>query len=379
MRALLLALVLALPVRAQEPPAPPLPETSLPDESLRATPLPQAAPPAQVMALPVELRQRFHREVLATPAAPPERLHRILQFIRDPAALGIVYEEDATYSVAQAYAVRRANCLSFTLLFLALATEAGLDARAQEIANTLAWHQVQGTIYRNQHINARVRIGPRSFTVDSSGDDLIAGSLPEPISRERLLAHYYNNLAMQRMEHGDFATGLHLMQQALDADAAHAFLWSNAGVLHVRNGDLRSARRAYERALAIDPNAPTALLNMASLSRRENDARGEEKFRRRLERVQQRDPLHQFVLGIYAERDGDLERAIRHYRSAIRLFDGEHRFHSALARAYLEAGDTRNAGRALRRAHAVSEGSARDAYAAQLKALRQLSRSDAPE
>jgi Flp pilus assembly protein TadD len=379
MRILLLALLLALPVRAQEPPDAALPDTSRPDASRPEAALPEAALPTQVMALPVELRQRFHREVLATPGAPAERLHRTLRFILDPAGLGIAYEEDATYSVAQAYEARRANCLSFTLLFLVLADEAGLDAQAQEIANTLAWHQVKGTIYRNHHINARVRIGPRRFTIDSSGDDLVAGSQPQPISRERLLAHYYNNLAMQRMEHGHLATALQLMQQALDADAAHPFLWSNAGVLHVRNGDLHSARRAYERALAINPGTPTALLNMASLSRRENDAQGEAAFRRRLERVQQRDPLYQFVLGIYAERDGDLELAIRHYRSAIGLFDGEHRFHSALARAYLEAGNTRRAGRALRRAHALSDGSTRDAYAAQLQALRQRSRSGAPE
>lgn len=351
---LFLALVLALPVRAQSGPGP----------------LPQAVDPGEVMALPAEVRARFHDEVLAQVRSPSERLARTVRFIEAPDALGVTYEEDATYSVAQTYASRRANCLSFTLLFLALAREAGLDAEPQEIANTLAWHQLEGTIYRNQHVNARVRIGSRGYTVDSSGGELIAGSRPVRIGHQRLLAHYYNNLAMQRMAHGDAATGLSLVRQALEADPSYASLWSNAGVLHVRNGDLDAAAQAYARALSIDPRDEGALLNMISLSRRRGDTRAEAQFRERLTQVQRRDPLHHFLLGLDAQREGDTRQAIRHYQAAIRLYDGEHRFHSALARAYVDAGEYKRAARALRRAHALSEGTTREGYATQLQALR---------
>ena len=101
----------------------------------------EAAPPAEVMVMPPELRRRLHDEVLSTPAPPRERLDQLLHFMLDAEALGIAYDELATHSVAQTYAVRKANCLSFTLLFLAIAREAGLDARAQEIENTLSWRQ----------------------------------------------------------------------------------------------------------------------------------------------------------------------------------------------------------------------------------------------
>ncbi|MND04070.1 hypothetical protein D3C83_241800 [compost metagenome] len=63
--------------------------------------------------------------------------------------------------------------------------------------------------------------------------------------------------------------------------------------------------------------------------------------------------------------------AIRHYRQAIRLYGDEHRFYSALARAYLGAGDTRRAAKALARAQALSDGDTRAAYRAKLDSLRQ--------
>ena len=333
-------------------------------------PSPAAVPAASVTALPHELRQRFHDDVLSSPATDRQRLEQVLHFMLDADALAIAYDQGATYSVEQTYAMRRANCLAFTLLFLALAREAGLDAHPQEIENTLSWHQEQNTIFRNNHINAGVRIDGHSFTVDISGDTLIAGDHPTTASEQRLLAHYFNNLAMDQLARNDATAGLQLMDQAFAADANYAPLWSNAGVLHMRQGNVAAAEHAYRQALAIDPEEDGALFNMISLSRRVGDARREAEFRRRLNRVQQKDPLHHFMLAMDYERDGNHAQAVRHYRRAIRLHAGEHRFYSALARAYLAAGNARGAGRALRRAQALTDGATRAAYRAQLQELK---------
>jgi len=330
-------------------------------------------PPTAVMALPPELRERMREAVLATPASPAERLARLLHFMLDEDALAIVYDEDATYSVADTYAARRANCLSFTLLFVAMAREAGLDAQPQEIENTLSWRQEANTIYRNNHINARVHIQGRRLTVDTSGDTVIAVDRPVAIDDRRLIAHYYNNLAMARMAHGEIDRAMQLMDAALALEPTYAPLWSNAGVLQVRAGDLAAAGRAYDKALVLDPKEDGALFNMIGLAHRLGDNRREVAFRDRLSRVQRRDPLHQFMLGMDAERNGDYRQAIASYRRAIHLYPGEHRFHSALARAYLKAGDARRAGKALRRAQAHSEGEVRAAYRAQLRELKRSS------
>ena len=326
--------------------------------------------PEDVMTMPPEMRKQFQAEVLSQTATPPQRLQQLLHFMLDADALAIVYDEQATYSVEQTYAMRRANCLSLTLVFLALAREAGLEANAQEIQNTLSWRQDEGTIYRNNHINAGVRINGRMLTVDTTGDAIIAIDRPAAIGQARLLAHFYNNLAMAQLADGHAIEGLRLMKSALAADASYAPLWSNLGVLHVRLGELPAAERAYLQALALDPTEDGALFNMVGLTRRLGDAKRENDYRRRLARVQRSDPLHHFLLAMDAQRSGDYRVAIAEFRLAIRLHPGEHRFWSALADAYLRAGDPKRAAKALVRAQSLSDGATRAAYRAQLRDLR---------
>lgn len=339
--------------------------------SLTPSGAPAATPPPT--AVPPELRQRLHDEVLSTPSGRRQRIEQLLHFMIDPDALGIVYDEAATNSIAQTYATRKANCLSFTLLFLALAREAGLEAHGQEIRNTLSWHQEQGTIYRSNHVNAGVRIGGRSLTVDTSGDTVITGERPAAISEERLLAHYYNNLAMEQLARGDIAAGLRLMDAALAKAPDYAALWSNLGVLHMRNQDITAAERSYLKALKLDPEDDGAIFNMLSLAQRQGDTGREAEFRRRLSRVQQKDPLHHFMLGMNYERRDDYAKAIVHYQRAIHLYRGEHRFYAALAQAHLKAGDPKRAGKALLRARALAPESTRAAYTARLQELKRSS------
>ncbi|HEV8694376.1 MAG TPA: tetratricopeptide repeat protein [Lysobacter sp.] len=330
-------------------------------------------PPAQVMAVPPALQAQLRNNVLAGQPMPAVRLERLVHFMFDADGLGMTYEDDATYSVEQAYASRKANCLTFTLLFVALAREAGLDVYPQEIGETLIWRQHDGTIYRNSHVNAAVRTGGHARTVDVAGDSMIALQRPVPVSDQRLLAHYYNNLAVARLEQGQVTAALPYMATALGLDPTYATHWSNAGVIYLRNGDADAAGRAYTKALELDPQNASALFNTVGLAHRNGDTQREAEFRQRLTRVEQKDPLHHFLQGMDYERAGDYPRAIEHYQRAIQLHRGEHRFYSALAHAYLKAGDTRRAVKALARAQAVSNGATRAAYRAERNNLRKAS------
>lgn len=336
---------------------------------LRAEP----ATPDQVMALPAELRARLHDEVLADHPSSQQRLDRLVTFMFSPDGLGMTYEEEANHTVTESYTERTANCLSFTILFIALAREAKLDVFPQEIEQTLSWRQQDGTLFLTNHVNAGVRVpGGRLFTVDVAGANVIARDRPKPITDRRLLGHYYNNLAVARLEEADYAGGLTFMARALDFDPAYASHWSNSGVLHVRSGDMPAAERDYRRALSIDPRNASALFNFANLAQRGGDHSREYEFRQRLAEVQRTDPFHHFLLAATYEQAGDLTRAIRHYRRAIQLHPDEHRFYSALANAYLKSGQMRRAVRALTRAQALSDGGTRAAYRDKLDRLRAM-------
>ncbi len=330
----------------------------------------QAGSPAQAMELPPALRQRLQDDVLAGEPSQRARLNRLLHLVLDKEGLNLSYQDEATSTVVQTYATRTANCLSFTLLFLALARASGLDAYPQEIRETLAWHQGNGIIYRVDHINAVVRIASRGYLVDIAGDSVIALRDPVRVSDNRLLAHFYNNLAMQDLEHERIAPALRNMGTALELDPDYAPDWSNAGVLYLHNGDEAAAERAYARALALDPANSNALLNMANLAQREGDQDRAAVFRARLDGQQQTDPFYHFLQGVDYEHAGDYPHAIDHYLRAIRLHDGEHRFYAALAHAYELAGDTQHAIKALALAKWLSTDPARAAYQSQIEALR---------
>lgn len=327
-------------------------------------------PSDQVMALPAELRERVHQEVLYERPSAQQRLDRLVNFMFSPEGLGMAYQENGNYTVSEAYAARAANCLSFTMLFIALAREANLDVYPQEIEETLSWRQHDGTLYLSNHVNAGVRVGSRHYVVDVAANNVIARDSAVPISDRRLLAHHFNNLAVAALEAGNYPEGLTQMERALQLDPGYASHWSNSGVLHVRTGDFAAADRAYRQALSIDPRNGSALFNMANLALRTGDRSREKDYRQRLVEVQRTDPFHQFLLAVDYERSGDLKQAIRHYRRAIRLHAEEHRFYSALANAYLQDGQVRRAVRALTRAQALSDGDTRAAYRSKLDRLR---------
>jgi Flp pilus assembly protein TadD len=355
----LLAAALAMPVA---PSAAPVAVQVSPDPAAPA--LPDPIPHAQVMALPEELRRRVDEVVGGGDAAPTMRFQRLMNFVVDQNGLGMAYQEDATYTVAQAYEKREANCLTFTLLVLALAKEVGLDAVPQEVGETLSWREVDGTIYRDNHINAGVRIGGHRYTIDPAADLVFLPRPPVEVSHERLLAHYYNNVAVDRLQQGQLQAALADMTAALELDPGYATLWSNAGVMYLHNSDLEAAEHAYTRALGLDPNDASALFNMVQLLHRRHDAR-ETGYRQRLARVEQHDPLQQFLQALDYERTGNFPRAIASIRRAIQLKQDEHRFYAVLARLYQRVGDSTRARSALASAQSLSSGKTRDMYRAE--------------
>ncbi|MGN6119527.1 MAG: tetratricopeptide repeat protein [Rhodanobacter sp.] len=307
-------------------------------------------PPEQVMAIPPALRAQLQQQVIGSGGSERQRLQRLVAFLFDPSGLGMTYAADATLTVAQAYRLRQANCLTFTLLTVALAREAGLEARAQEIDDVVAWRVQDNVVYRFNHVNAQVAIGRMRYTVDVARDEVLARHQPEPIPDQRLLALYYNNRAAELLADDDPKVAAPYMAMTLQLAPRYASGRANAGVLRLRLGDLRGAERNYLQALALDPTHAGALFNLVTLYRSQGDEARRARFQQRLEKVQQKDPYFQFLLAMDDEKRGDYAGAVQHYRRAIRLYHGDPRFYLGLARVYRQLGEERHARRALQRA-----------------------------
>ena len=343
-----------------------------------ALPVPVAAPeavpppPGQVMAVPPPLQARLQAEVIDPARGDLDRLQRLVRFMDDgERGLGLQYREDATHTVAEAYLDRQANCVTYTLMFLALARLAGLEAYPQEIEEILSWQQLGDIVYRGNHVNVRARAGRRHYLVDVGGDSVIGRHPAKRISMRRALAQYYNNRAVVLLSEQRLPAALAHAAIALELDPDYPTTWSNTGVLRLRSGDRSGAERAYLTALRLDPDNASALFNLVGLYQRSGDRGREAPLRKRLEKVEQKDPFHHFLLAMEYEKRGDGARAVAHYLRAIRLHGGEHRFYSGLARAYLLDGDPLRARTALQRALSLAgDRDSRASYQARLEQLR---------
>lgn len=333
--------------------------------------MPEAVPPAptEVTALAPDLKARVHR-VVGYGAHAETRLQRLGDFVFDADGLALQYSDDRTRTVAESVRDRKVNCLSFSLLFVALAREAGLDAYIQETDHALAWYADAGAVYRSGHVNVGVRIGARRMTVDIDQSILMTRGPPRRISDERALAHFYNNRGAELIREGHAEAARDHLVAALKSDPGFIGALNNLGVLDMRGREFTAARRGFQRALDGNPEHAATLYNLVSLFKRTGEPHQAEKYGQRLARVQQKDPFHQILLAMNDERQGDFAGAVGHYRHAIRLFGDDDRLFLALALAYIRLGDTRQAAEALTRARDVADAGDRDRYQAKLDRLR---------
>ncbi|WP_394000087.1 tetratricopeptide repeat protein [Luteimonas sp. WGS1318] len=326
--------------------------------------------PEQVMAISPELRQAFRAAVTDRSTSPNVRLDLMMAFLFDTQnGLGMQYDHAATYTVDQAFRTGKANCLAFTLLTLALAREAGLDAYAQQIDDVLSWRQENLHLVRTNHVNTGVRVQQRRYTIDVASSEILTRTPPHAISDDALLAIYYSNRAMELAIDGRYADAAPYMAVSLALDPASANGLNNAGVVASRRGDIAAAEDHYRAALERNAEHWGALANLAQLYERQGDTARARPLQVRSDRVLRRDPFHQFITGAQAESAGDLTTAVQRYRRAIRLHPGEHRFHFALARALVQQGDTRGAIRALTVARDLADRDGMTPYQAKLDLL----------
>ncbi|WP_372013622.1 tetratricopeptide repeat protein [Pseudoxanthomonas sp. 10H] len=323
-----------------------------PQEATATAPVPTAQ---EVMAVPEALRTEVRERVRSPGSTRGEQLERLATYVFDEGGLVLQYDNETTRTVAEVYRDRKANCLSFTLLFVALAREVGLEAQVQEVGEVLAWYQDEGVIYSANHVNVGVRTAVQWQVVDVDSNIIAARNRPSGIDDHRAMAHFYNNRGAEAMAAGDLDAAQALLAASLSEAPGFVPAWNNLGVLKMRLDDAGGAEEAYLTALRRQRNHAPTMMNLVTLYRRTGDERMVRSFQRRLDNVQRSDPFHQFMLALECENNGDYDCAIGRYKRAIRLQGDEHQFHFGLARVYFLSGNLELAQRELGRAHTLGD------------------------
>ncbi len=302
------------------------------------------------MALPDDLRQALAELGLDHDASDLDRVRRLFEFMITEDGLALRYQEQPTYGIAESYAQRKVNCLSFTMMFIALARAAGVESYAQASEDALAMHVVDNTVYRAKHIKAGINVDGAQYTVDVGWNSVIAQRSQHAISDAQLVALLHNNNAIERLRLGDGTGATVEIETAMALDPDSATIWNNAGVIHWRSGRHDAAERAFMRALEREGNHVGSLGNLVSLYRSTGKARLATRYDTQLQRVQSSDPFSQFLMAQHLVKSGAYGLAVPHYKRAIRLLPNQPEFHRSLAEAYQKIGKASAAQRSRNRA-----------------------------
>ena len=168
----------------------------------------------EVLAVTPEMRAFLDEEV-ATGAVGIFKLRQLGNAIIHAPTFRLEYDE-TTRTAAATFQARRGNCLSFSNMFVALARQLGLKASFQEVDTPPDWAFRNDAFVLNRHVNVLVDLGSDGeHVVDFNMDDFRTTYDRRKISDARALAHYYNNVAVERMQAADTAAALGYLRKAV--------------------------------------------------------------------------------------------------------------------------------------------------------------------
>lgn len=256
----------------------------------------------------------------------------------DPYILSFRYNPAMTLSPAETFSRRTGNCLSYSLMLVAMARHAGVPARFQEVVMEPEYDSVNDTFVNSRHINVVLGQGHETYIID------VSGRVPEDAVRTRRLsdreayAQYYNNLGVEALLENELPVAWARFRQALETESGLAYLWSNLGVVYNRNGQVYAAELAYRTALEVDRRESIAVNNLYVIYLQEGRTDEASRLEERVERHRKRNPYYLAKLATEALASRQYDEAIDLLRRSISINNEEYRFHGALAQAQFLAG-----------------------------------------
>jgi tetratricopeptide (TPR) repeat protein len=283
-----------------------------------------------------------------------QKMLALIKAMEERGMFSLDYAE-VTRTASGTFHDRQGNCLSFTMLFIALARAAGLTVSYQNVEVPPSW-SYDGQVVIATHVNAVVRTGSGEETiVDFNIRPYQGVAHSRRVSDSYALALFYTNLGAEAMLKSDYAGALALLRGAAAVEADIAGLWVNLGVLYVRHGRFEHAEAAYLRALRVDDEQPSALANLALVYESLGEAELAARYRERVQDYRERNPYYHYAVATRAYERQQFADALKSLRQAVRLKRDEHQFYALRAEVQETLGRTKDAMKSAERARRYSE------------------------
>ena len=329
-----------------------------------------------VLALNDEMRAYVASTVGGDPQA-RSRLQKLIGGMIDDEFLTLDYDPNLTYRAVETFQNRQGNCLSFSILFAALAREANLDVRFQMVDIPPSFRADGELILLNNHINVLVSGVRRDinfagdYVVDFNTAEYNGNYATRKVDDSYAIALYYSNVAVEAMQGGELRQAFRFLKKGIEVDPGIAGLWVNLGVLYSRSERHAMAVQAYQQALSVQPSNRSALVNIASALQRQGRMEEATYYSKRVTYYRNRHPYYHYYLAQTAFEEGDFANAMSYLTKAIRLKEDEHQFYYLRGLIHLQLDEYALAARDFRKARDTAGNAQLVAgYARKLEALR---------
>jgi Flp pilus assembly protein TadD len=326
---------------------------------------------SDILALSDEMRRFLDRHV--NPGATDVfKLQQLIDAIMGTTTFGLEYDE-VTRTAAETFRLQRGNCLAFSTMFVALARGAGLAADFQEVDIPPDWSMGKDVFILNRHVNVSVSLGAAGVhVVDFNIGDFKSTYEIETVSDRRAIAHFYNNLGVERMQADRVSDAVGYFRLAIrEGDGAFSPAWTNLGSLYRRAGLFDYAEVAFLEALKADKRDEVAMSNLVAVYSKMGNESKAEVFRKKVREHRMRNPFYRFRLAREAFFARDYDTAIDHLKFATRKERHEHEFYFLLGLSYLMKGNEREARQWMVKAEKLAEsGEEKERYSTKIETLR---------
>jgi Flp pilus assembly protein TadD len=336
----------------------------------------------EVFALDDEMKLMVAEKLLPV-RAPNKRAKRLLRHIFSKDNIDLAYQSASNLTASQAYHSQTANCMSLTIMAFALAKEAGLDVKFQDVKvpeywvrngqyNMLTGH-VNLILTEAKEPNKTVIYGRELLQIDFD-PDVYKKSFPKRvINKNTVLAMFYNNKGAHELVNKNYQLSYSYLKQATLVDPSFSSAWGNLGILYKLNELNDFAEKTYKHAVDLDSNNLTALTNLSFLLEKNKDFEQSRKIEKLLHDKRIKNPYYHALLADEAFFRGENNKALKHYKRAIRMDSKVHEFYFGIAKVYYALDQIARAESAMNKALAYNRTTSIESqYIAKLNFLKDL-------
>lgn len=272
-----------------------------------------------------------------------KRLHVALLTSRESGGLGLIYNAYTTEVPSVTFEQRRANCLSFTLLYVALARSVGINAQVNEVEIPPTWDlRNKKEMVFLRHVNVKVPIlrdNPNvlnndDVVIDLEMDRYRANYTQRQVKDSVAAAQFYSNRAMEYLEHKNMVDAFLSLRKSISLDDQQSYVWSNLGALYSRKSLWKEAEVAYLHGLELNPDDLTIMNNLSYIYNQTGNKEQTIKYSKLAQRYRESNPFFQYTLALSAFDQKDYPTALQYVTRAISRKNDERRFFELAATIY---------------------------------------------